>query len=235
VKHINPLVDLHKKKLEQNSRSSRTKAGQTKPKSGIAKKKVSEPDADYQSEPELDHATAIARIFAHFQYAYHNQFHKAFPDAEDLVIAKKYWLSNLDQFSPVQILQAARKVIASQDYLPSIASLVKACEEGFDLFGLPSTRQAYLEACSAPSPKRSYDWSHPAVFYAGKAAGWFVLANESEARAMPIFDYHYSLLCKRVMSGEQLDAELPIPLSLEIRISMLSPAFTDTTFTRSLA
>ena len=54
------------------------------------------------------------------------------------------------------------------------------------------------------------------MFYAGKAAGWFVLANEPEARALPIFEYHYRVLCKRVMSGEQLDTELPIPLSEKI-------------------
>lgn len=152
-------------------------------------------------------------MFAEFEFAYHNQFHKAFADAESLVIAKKYWMSSLEQYSPLQIVQAAKRVISTQDYLPSIAALVRACEQGFDLFGLPSARQAYLEACAAPSPKRSQHWSHPAVYYAGKAAGWYLLANESEAKAFPVFDYHYGLLCKRVLEGEQLDLELPTPLS----------------------
>ena len=58
---------------------------------------------------------------------------------------------------------------------------MKACEQGLDLFGLPSPRQAYIEACGASSPKRDYPWSHEAVYLAGQGAGWFVLANESES------------------------------------------------------
>lgn len=155
---------------------------------------------------------AINQAFAEFEFAYHNQFHKAFATTESLVIAKKYWLSNLEQYTPLQIVHAAKRVIKTQDYLPSIAALVRACEQGFDLFGLPAPRQAYLEACAAPSPKRQQQWSHEAVYFAGKAAGWYLLANEPEARALPIFEYHYGLLCQRVINGETLELETPTPL-----------------------
>lgn len=111
---------------------------------------------------------------------------------------------------------AAKRVIKTQDYLPAIAALVRACEQGFDLFGLPSPRQAYLEACSAPSPKREHNWSHKAVYFAGKATGWYLLANEPEAVALPLFDYNYNLLCKRVMQGESLALDIPEPLPEKI-------------------
>ena len=75
----------------------------------------------------MDHVDAINQAFAEFEFAYHNQFHKAFSDAESLVIAKKYWLSSLDNYAPRQIVLAAKKVIKTQDYLPSIAALVRAC------------------------------------------------------------------------------------------------------------
>lgn len=160
-----------------------------------------------------DHVDAINQIFAEFEFAYHNQFHKAFKDVESQLIARKYWLSSLEQYSPMQIIQAAKHVIKSQDYLPSIAALIRACEQGFDLFGLPSARQAYIEACSAASPKRNQQWSHEAVYLAGKAAGWFLLASEPEARAFPVFEYHYGILCKRVLNSEQLVIDVPTPLA----------------------
>jgi hypothetical protein len=164
----------------------------------------------------LDRVDAINQVFAEFEFAYHNQFHKAFADVESLAIAKKYWLSSLENYSPTQIVQAAKAVIRSQEYLPSIAIILRACEQGRDLFGLPSVRQAYLAACAGASPKREQHWSHEAVYFAGKSAGWYLLANEPEATALPVFQYHYEILCRRVVNGEQLSIELPPALTEKI-------------------
>lgn len=181
---------------------------------------MSEPEPASGDDARLDHVDAINQIFAEFEFAYHNQFHKAFKDVESQLIAKKYWLSSLEMYSPVQIVQAAKHVIKSQDYLPSIAALIKACEQGFDLFGLPSARQAYFQACSAASPKRDQQWSHEAVYLAGRAAGWFLLANEPETVAFPVFEYHYAILCKQVVNGEQLvvEAATPLPDKIEHKL-----------------
>ncbi len=177
---------------------------------------MAESTGEFNDDSQLDHVDAINQIFAEFEFAYHNQFHKAFSDVESQVIAKKYWLGSLEQYSPLQIVQAAKQVIRTQDYLPSIAALVKACEQGFDLFGLPSPRQAFYEACAAASPKREQQWSHEAVYLAGKSAGWFLLANEAESASMPVFEYHYSLLCRRVINGEKLILDTPTPLTDKI-------------------
>lgn len=173
---------------------------------------MAESTGEFNEDAKLDRVDAINQIFAEFEFAYHNQFHKAFSDAESQIIAKKYWLSSLEQYSPLQIVHAAKQVIRSQDYLPSIAALVKACEQGLDLFGLPSPRQAYIEACGAPSPKREFSWSHEAVYLAGQAAGWFILASEPESKSFPLFDYHYQILCRRVINGEQLELAVAEPL-----------------------
>lgn len=174
------------------------------------------PEADSDSGLSPDAVDAINQIFAAFEVAYHNQFHKAFPNPESLAFAKKYWLSSLECYSPVQIVHAARQVIRTQDYLPSIAVIVRACEQGMDLYGLPPARQAYVEACTAPSPKRACDWSHAAVYHAGKAAGWHLLANEAEATAFPVFEYHYQQLCRQVMKGEQFSVERPAALTATV-------------------
>ncbi len=165
----------------------------------------------------MDHIDAINQIFAEFEFAYHNQFHKAFADAQSLAIAKKYWLSCLANYRPQQIVAAAKSVIRESEYLPSIAVILQACEKGFALFGLPSARDAYIEACRASSPKRDFDWSHPAVYLAGQAVGWFELANEPESSMLPRFSYHYELLCRKVINGEdmKLQAAEPLPEKVE--------------------
>ena len=197
--------------------ASLIEAGPTKPRSGNQPiEAVADSTDRYQSESAPDRVDAINQIFAEFEFAYHNQYHKAFANAESLAIAKKYWLSSLENYQPTQIVKAAKRVIRSQDYLPSIAAVVRACEEGFDLFGLPAPRAAYVEACSAPSPKRAQRWSHPAVYLAGQDTGWYTLANEVDAVAFTRFEYHYGELCRRVMNGEDLN--LPVPEALPEKI-----------------
>ncbi|MEQ8409524.1 MAG: replication protein P [Gammaproteobacteria bacterium] len=203
MQKIKPLLDQASKGLKNSSSVSPTAAGQNR--APATQAGVEDPRAEFDAQPGLDHVDAINQVFAEFEFAYHNQFHKAFASADSLSIAKKYWLSSLEHFPPRQIVMAAKRVIRTSEYLPSISVILQACEKGYDLFGLPAARQAYFEACAAPSPKKDQQWSHEAVYYAGKAAGWYTLANEPEGKAFPLFDYHYQQLCQRVMSGEELN------------------------------
>jgi len=156
---------------------------------------------------------AINQIFSEFAFAYHNQFHKAFPDRESVAIAKEYWLSCLSQFTPRQITAAARKLVSNSEYMPTLPAVIKTCNSGLDLYGLPDAREAYLEACRAPTPKAAYQWSHAAVYHAGKASDWYVLANQSETVAWPIFAAHYERLCAQVIRGETLQVDVPKALT----------------------
>jgi hypothetical protein len=211
MQKINPLLDQASKELKKDSSESLTEVGRNRS-VPVVGEGVAESTGEFNDDAKLDRVDAINQIFAEFEFAYHNQFHKAFSNVESQIIAKKYWLGTLEQYSPLQIVHAAKQVIRTQDYLPSIAALVKACEQGLDLFGLPSPRQAYIEACEASSPKRDYSWSHEAVYLSGQGAGWFVIASESESTSFPLFDYHYQLLCRRVISGERLEAAVITPL-----------------------
>ncbi len=162
-------------------------------------------------EPGL--VDAINQVFSEFAFAYHNQFHKAYPDQASINIGKEYWLSCLAEFSPRQITQAARKLVKSSDYLPTVAAMVRSCQSGLELFGLPVARDAYLEACRAPSPKQEFNWSHPAVYHAAKASDWFILTTEPESVAFPIFEYNYQQICQRVMEGEDFAIQPPPALT----------------------
>lgn len=159
---------------------------------------------------------AIERIFAEFELVYHNQFTKAFPTLEKLQYAKRLWFSHLMQLPPTQIVAAAQRAIKESEYLPTIRGLLKYCDSELDLYGLPDTRAAYVEACMATAPQDQAQWSHPAVYYAGKASDWFFLANNAEKIAFPVFERNYQIMCQRVRQGEQL--QLPVVQALPERV-----------------
>lgn len=163
-----------------------------------------------------DHVDVINQLFAELELAYHNQFHKAFAAEGSLNLAKKYWLQSLAEFPPEVIRRATRLVVQSQEYLPTLAAMIAACDNAPALFGLPVAEAAYREACLAPEPKAAQAWSHPAVYHAGSAVGWATLAGEPQSVAFPSFEYHYGQLCRRVLRGEAL--ETPVVQALPARV-----------------
>lgn len=171
--------------------------------------------------PTEDHVTAINQMFTEFQLAYHNQFHKAFPDDQKIIMAQQLWVKALCDISPERLIAGARRTIKGSEYLPTLHTIRKFCDPSFEEAGLPDIRTAYMEACGAPSPKIEYKWSHPAVYLAGVASDWFFLASNSEAKALPVFKRNYEILCERVMSGEQLNMPLykAIPETIEKELS----------------
>lgn len=145
---------------------------------------------------------AIDQMFAEFALVYHNQYQKAFSDKEKLMLAKRLWLSHLAAYTPEQILAAARRATHESEYLPTVRGVLKYLESGVN--GLPDVRDAFREACLAPSPKVEQQWSHPAVYLAGAASDWFFLASQPEKISLPVFEKHYRVLCERVAQGEKL-------------------------------
>jgi hypothetical protein len=173
-----------------SSRNTPTAAGQT----------VSDNTAAADARHAM--AAAIDQMFAEFELVYHNQFQKAFPTAEKLTYARRLWFSHLKDYKPEQILAAVRRVTQESEYLPTVQGVMKYL--GASALGLPESRDAYREACLAPSPKAEQRWSHPAVYLAGAASDWFFLANQPEKMAFPVYEKHYRLLCERVAQGETL-------------------------------
>lgn len=108
------------------------------------------------------------------------------------------------------MLAGAKRAIKQCEYLPTVHRMLQLCAEGDN--GLPDPRAAYREACNAASPKANQPWSHPAVYYAGRAADWFFIANNPESSAYPVFASHYKKICERLMAGENLAAPEQIKL-----------------------
>lgn len=145
---------------------------------------------------------AVNQMFAEFALVYHNQYQKAFPDKEKLMYAKRLWLSHLSSYTAEQILAAGRQATRESEFLPTVRGVLKYLEA--TALGLPDARDAYREACLAPSPKAEQTWSHPAVYLAGAASDWFFLASQPERLAFPVFEKHYRELAERVARGETL-------------------------------
>ena len=144
---------------------------------------------------------AINQVFSLFRINYHNQFYAAFPDAEQLNSAKKLWLSSLELFSERTIKSAAEHLVLNSEYLPTLSKFVIRCDQ--TEFSLPEAHAAYIEACHANTATQR-DWSHPAVYHAGKACGWLELKSRPENIMWPIFEAHYKRLCGEIRCGSKL-------------------------------
>jgi hypothetical protein len=158
----------------------------------------------------IEQKTAINQIFELFRFNYHNQFLKAFPDLDTLIMAKQLWGRLLTDYVPKVIMASAEQVVKNQKFLPNVHDIIEACQSLSSRYlGLPNPRSAYIEACRAPQPKVNYDWSHTAVYYAGKASDWYFLSTEAEQIAYPVFERNYAILVDRVCSGEVLSIDVP--------------------------
>ncbi|MFK7975931.1 MAG: replication protein P [Halioglobus sp.] len=199
------LVSQAGREIEASSKTSATPPGRTKKQTSQAKQ-----DAAQARE---GHIEAINQVFALFRLNYHNQYYAAYPDGEQLNQIKKLWLEALADYPVEQILKGAKHAIENSEYLPTLKRMLESAAEGLSELGLPSARNAYLEACQMPSPKSAQPWSHPAVYLAGKDTDWFFLANNAERTTWPLFQANYQRYCAQVLRGEQL--EIPEPAAIE--------------------
>lgn len=168
------------------------------------------------NKPTAAHVDAINAMFTQFQLAFHNQFHKAFGNDEQITMAKQLWLNTLCDLSPERIAAGTKRAIRESEYLPTLHTIRRFCDPSPEELGVPDAYNAYLEACRAPSPKAQQHWSHPIVYLAGNASDWFFLASSSESRAFPVYRRNYEILVERLLQGEKL--EVPVPRAIPASI-----------------
>jgi hypothetical protein len=89
--------------------------------------------------PEL--IDAINQVFALFQINYHNQYFSAFGDnTKSENLAKNLWLNKLSQFGSETVCAAAEKIIADNDYLPTLHKM--ACQKASPVHAMPILKPA---------------------------------------------------------------------------------------------
>ncbi|WP_330924748.1 replication protein P [Candidatus Sororendozoicomonas aggregata] len=182
--------------------------GSSSLKTNAEEKSTGSPLSDQQREA-LGHA--INALFRMLEDAYPHRFRSAFPKDEDYVRAKRVWENVLKEFSPRRIMLAGKKAISSSSkYMPDLAGIRALCQPSFDEMGLKEPLQAYYEACRAPVRTREYSWSHLAVYLAARETGWLTLSAQEQRIAYPVFERNYSIICNRVLDGEDLEATIAL-------------------------
>jgi hypothetical protein len=187
--------------IAASSTTSRTPAGPTEP----------DPQPEESAaalRPDPAQVEAINQVFALFRLNYHNQYYKAFSDAEQLRQIKKLWLDSLRAFPATQILQGARRAIDSSEYLPTLYRMRVCCEDSLPALGLPAAREAYNEAANSAASPEAQDWSHPLVYWAGRDCGFRRLALRAEAEGWPLFREHYQARCRAFLDNGTCE---PVP------------------------
>ncbi|MEM8594147.1 MAG: hypothetical protein AAGF06_04940 [Pseudomonadota bacterium] len=187
MKDTNQMLDHTLQKTQTSSADTAIKAGPT----------------DSIDRAHLDQVKqAVIEVFAQFELVFHNQYNKAFPTADKENLAKKLWFNHLKHYPAAAIMKATDITIRSSEFLPSIYSLLKHLEHDDSL---PNAHDAYLECCSSSSPKAKHPWSHPIVYWTGKACGWHVLSTQSEQYAWPLFKERYEQHSKAFAQGQRFD------------------------------
>lgn len=183
------------------STTSPTAAGHSKKNNSV---RPSSEKSSNSKAPGTEHVDTINQVFTLFRVNFHNQYYAAFSDTQLLNQTKKLWLESLSRFSPAAILQGAKRVIEQSEYLPTLHKMIQCCQGDPKQLGLPEVREAYVEACRAPTPKAENEWSHPAVYFAGRDTDWFFLATNPEYITYPLFKERYQMWCQKVLAGETI-------------------------------
>lgn len=113
---------------------------------------------------------------------------------------------NSNQFK--QGIETFKASAADKPFMPNPAEFVEMCKQP-TVKDAPGSREAYMEACKNAGFLADAQWSHPAVYVAGKATGWFELRNRPEKDTWPVFKQAFKEALQRVSNGEDLSIAVP--------------------------
>ena len=85
--------------------------------------------------------------------SYHYQFYKVFGTDDKLAEAKKLWAESLKKYPSECIDSAVEIVIQSNDYLPTLTEIIKACSGSMGSINIPNPQEAFIEAQKSSSPR----------------------------------------------------------------------------------
>jgi hypothetical protein len=141
------------------------------------------------------------------------------PDDKELAVQKAHFVKGFIEngiCTPEQVAHGVRRARKDpKDYFPSVGRFISWCQPDPEELGLPDVEAAYQEAANKyRSPSRK-PWSHPAVYHAGKAVGWFELGTEKRVKTFPVFKAAYASIVEQVMKGKVFSLPKPDSTRLE--------------------
>ena len=151
---------------------------------------------------------AIDNLFLKLELSYHYQFYKVYGTDHRLNEAKKIWAESLKKYPAECIDSATKIVIETNEYLPTLTEVLKACSESMGSINVPSVDEAFIEAQRSSSPRLDYSWSHPIVYWAGRKVGWELINSSSNQNIFQVFKEIYTRLAKEVKAGKVFELNI---------------------------
>ena len=179
------------------------------------------PGQKISSSERKNFIEAIDNLFLKLELSYHYQFYKVFGTDHRLNEAKKLWAESLKKYPAECINAAVETVIQANDYLPTLTEILKACSGSMGTINIPTPEEAFIEAQKSSSPKQSFPWTHPIIYWAGREVGW-ELINSQNNHTFQAFSKTYLRLVKEMKAGkefqgapiEESDTFKPLDISL---------------------
>jgi hypothetical protein len=169
---------------------------------------------------------AIDNLFLKLELSYHYQFYKVFGTDERLSGAKRLWAESLKKFPPLSINHAVEVVINTNDYLPTLTEVIKACGDSIESLDIPSVQEAFIEAQKSFSPRQDFPWTAPIIYWAAREVGWDIINSSKNSNAFKAFSKVYFRLVKEMVNGKSFDInpkdiqDIDEPLDLELLQSL---------------
>jgi hypothetical protein len=148
---------------------------------------------------------AIDNLFLKLELSYHYQFYKVFGTDQRLAEAKKLWAESLKKYPAECINAAIETVIQSNDYLPTLTEVLKACSGSTGVINIPSPQEAFIEAQKSSSPRQRYPWTHPIIYWAGREVGWELINSPNNTNTFHVFSKTYIRLMQEMKRGKKFD------------------------------
>jgi hypothetical protein len=160
--------------------------------------------AQPQQGPSLSDAAArnVNDIFRALQASF-PAWRNAFPDDASLKAAKASWVKGLMAAGVTDLSQIARGVekarLSESDFFPSVGKFISWCRVQPADLGLPPDDVAWLEANHHSHHVLIHQWTHPAIYEAGRRTGWFEIRNGDATQKA--FSSHYQAVAGEIAEG----------------------------------
>ncbi|MEH6580165.1 MAG: replication protein P [Amphritea sp.] len=126
------------------------------------------------------------------------------------------WALGLQDLTPKMIKHGFAKLLERENtFVPNLNEFRKLCKPCAEDYGLPSVDAAYREAARNSHRPLAHQWSHPAVYWAGREVSWFRLGSEIQKVTYPEFKKEYESICELVYGGKEFSMPEPDATALE--------------------
>lgn len=174
-----------------------------------------------QSEPTQnnsineDAARHVNDIFRALQGAF-PAWRAAFPDDDSLRSAKATWVKALIDAGVTDFEMIARGVRKARqsgsDFFPSVGKFISWCKPNPSDLGMPDANAAWMEVNQHSHHVLDHQWSHPAVYAAGKGH-WFEIRSGEYKKNLYVADYE--ALVDQVANGAVIEGPVTDSTRLE--------------------